>query len=97
MPPPSNSRLNANRMLRAKKIIAYVTERIDPEGPLEEGAPKPEEYIDLYCQNQVRTQNPPFPSFPPHLPAPDQNYPSNPRPDTTATLTTNPRSCSHTT
>lgn len=28
--PDGNARLNANRMLRAKKIIAYVAERIDP-------------------------------------------------------------------
>ncbi|RMD43753.1 hypothetical protein DV735_g1314, partial [Chaetothyriales sp. CBS 134920] len=32
-----NARLNANRMLRAKKILAYL---------------KPEEYLELYCQGQ---------------------------------------------
>ncbi|KAJ5279412.1 hypothetical protein N7478_004784 [Penicillium angulare] len=53
-PPPNpnnNSRLNANRMLRAKKVLAYVAERIDPqnaEDP-EDGMP-PEEYLELYCQ-----------------------------------------------
>lgn len=57
-PSPSNhnnSRLNANRMLRAKKILAYVAERIDPtfsEEPAE-GELRPEEYLELYCQNTV--------------------------------------------
>lgn len=51
-----NNRLNANRMLRVKKILAYVAERIDPlpEGvEQEEGALKPEEYLELYCNEQV--------------------------------------------
>ena len=51
----NNSRLNANRMLRAKKVLAYVAERIDPtftEEPAE-GELKPEEYLELYCQNMV--------------------------------------------
>ncbi|KAF3483500.1 uncharacterized protein GIQ15_02824 [Arthroderma uncinatum] len=51
--PTNSSRLNANRMLRAKKILAYVAERIDPqnvENPSED-ALKPEEYLELYCQN----------------------------------------------
>ena len=52
-----NSRLNANRMLRAKKILAYVAERIDPQPePPEPGSLKPEEYLELYCQNQVSRQ-----------------------------------------
>jgi WD repeat-containing protein 48 len=41
-------------MLRVKKIIAYVAERIDP--PAEEPDPdalKPEEYLELYCNDQV--------------------------------------------
>ncbi|KAI8624597.1 WD domain-containing protein [Xylariaceae sp. FL1651] len=49
-----NNRLNANRMLRVKKIIAYVAERIDP--PPEEPDPdalKPEEYLELYCNDQL--------------------------------------------
>jgi WD repeat-containing protein 48 len=49
-----NNRLNANRMLRVKKILAYVAERIDPqydESDLE--ALKPEEYLELYCNDQV--------------------------------------------
>lgn len=51
-----NNRLNANRMLRVRKILAYVAERIDPfpegEEP-EEDALKPEEYLELYCNEQV--------------------------------------------
>ncbi|KAI1076502.1 WD40 repeat-like protein [Whalleya microplaca] len=49
-----NNRLNANRMLRVKKILAYVAERIDPE-PEEPGpsALKPEEYLELYCNDQL--------------------------------------------
>lgn len=60
--PPGNmnnnnngSRLNANRMLRAKKILAYVAERIDPVDPNtpEESLMLPEEYLELYCQKTV--------------------------------------------
>jgi len=49
-----NTRLNANRMLRAKKIMSYVAERIEPapENP-EPDALRPEEFLELYCQNQV--------------------------------------------
>ncbi|KAI9770607.1 MAG: hypothetical protein M1840_003199 [Geoglossum simile] len=49
-----NSRLNANRMLRSKKILVYVAERIEahPEKP-DPNALKPEEYLELYCQNQI--------------------------------------------
>jgi WD repeat-containing protein 48 len=93
--PDGNARLNANRMLRAKKIMAYVAERIEAPAPApapvrpaastptatadapstntntttteappapaplepETSAPdephlKPEEYLELYCQNQ---------------------------------------------
>ncbi|KAI1471998.1 WD40 repeat-like protein [Daldinia caldariorum] len=49
-----NNRLNANRMLRVKKILAYVAERIDPQP--EEPDPdalKPEEYLELYCNDQL--------------------------------------------
>jgi WD repeat-containing protein 48 len=49
-----NSRLNANRMLRAKKILAYVAERIEvPSQHPDSDAFRPEEYLELYCQNQV--------------------------------------------
>ncbi|KAF2691219.1 WD repeat protein-like protein [Lentithecium fluviatile CBS 122367] len=58
----SNNRLNANRMLRARKILAYVAERIEPQPTKEEVEAgevlKHEEYLELYCQNQrlfVRT------------------------------------------
>lgn len=49
-----NNRLNANRMLRVKKILAYVAERVEP--PLEESEEdelKPEEYLELYCNDQL--------------------------------------------
>lgn len=49
-----NSRLNANRMLRAKKILSYVAERVEPQSsaPSPETL-RPEEYLELYCHNQV--------------------------------------------
>lgn len=55
----TNNRLNANRMLRAKKILAYVAERIDPPHPdePEEDALKPEEYLELYCHNMLIPPN----------------------------------------
>lgn len=49
-----NNRLNANRMLRVRKILAYIAERIEPQP--EEPDPtamKPEEYLELYCNDQV--------------------------------------------
>ncbi|KAI0451823.1 WD repeat-containing protein [Xylaria acuta] len=49
-----NNRLNANRMLRVKKILAYVAEKI--EAPPEEPNPnalKPEQYLELYCNDQL--------------------------------------------
>lgn len=56
-----NNRLNANKMLRVKKILAYVAERIDPSLEEAENSPekdpnalKPEEYLELYCNEQVR-------------------------------------------
>ena len=53
-PQEGNNRLNANRMLRAKKVLAYVAERIEtpPAGP-DPNALKPEEYLELYCHDQV--------------------------------------------
>jgi WD repeat-containing protein 48 len=52
--PDGNSRLNANRMLRVKKILAYVAERIEtpPEKP-DPDALRPEEYLELYCYDMV--------------------------------------------
>jgi len=59
----ANNRLNANRMLRAKKIVAYVAERIEPAASPAPSAKKelsaatavlkPEEYLELWCQNQI--------------------------------------------
>jgi WD repeat-containing protein 48 len=42
-------------MLRAKKILAYVAERIDPPNPNASDADvmRPDEYLELYCQNTV--------------------------------------------
>lgn len=58
-----NNRLNANKMLRVRKILAYVAERIDPtlEDPEHDpeqnpDALKPEEYLELYCNDQVSLQ-----------------------------------------
>jgi len=53
-----NNRLNANRMLRARKILAYVAERIEPAPTKEEleageeGVLKPEDYLELSCHGQ---------------------------------------------
>ncbi|CAL8578483.1 hypothetical protein XPA_004263 [Xanthoria parietina] len=53
-----NSRLNANRMLRAKKICAYVTERIEPQPERHDPhALKPEDYLELYCQDKLVPPN----------------------------------------
>ncbi|OBT40659.1 hypothetical protein VE00_08346 [Pseudogymnoascus sp. WSF 3629] len=51
--PDGNCRLNANRMLRVKKILAYVAERIEalPEQS-DPDALKPEDYLELYCYDQ---------------------------------------------
>jgi Domain of unknown function (DUF3337) len=55
----SSSRLNANRMLRAKKILAYVAERIEAEPTEPEPNPmKAEEYLELYCHDQVSILSP---------------------------------------
>jgi WD repeat-containing protein 48 len=42
-------------MLRVKKVLAYVAERIDPVDPTDPdpNPMKPEEYLELYCQNIV--------------------------------------------
>ncbi len=51
-----NNRLNANRMLRVKKILAYVAERIDPASDSaseDSDALRPEEYLELYCNEQA--------------------------------------------
>lgn len=47
-------------MLRAKKILSYVAERIEPASDkADPEALKPEEYLDLYCHNQVHPPTPP--------------------------------------
>jgi WD repeat-containing protein 48 len=52
--PDGNSRLNANRMLRVKKILAYVAERIEPAPEkADPDALRPEEYLELYCYDMV--------------------------------------------
>jgi WD repeat-containing protein 48 len=57
----SNNRLNANRMLRVRKILGYVAERIEPAPSKEElekmanegGVLRPEEYLELWCNGLV--------------------------------------------
>lgn len=52
--PDGNARLNANRMLRVKKILGYVAERIEPvPDPNDPNSPKAEDYLELYCYDQV--------------------------------------------
>ena len=46
-------------MLRARKILGYVAERIEPQNEKTEAdALKPEDYLELYCQNQVSGVDP---------------------------------------
>jgi hypothetical protein len=41
-------------MLRAKKILGYIAERIEFQDPEPEASPlRVEEYLELYCQDQV--------------------------------------------
>lgn len=53
----SNNRLNANRMLRARKILGYVAERIEQPPTKEEAEAedrlRPEDYLELWCNGQV--------------------------------------------
>jgi WD repeat-containing protein 48 len=57
----SNNRLNANRMLRVRKILGYVAERIEPAPSKEDlekmanegGVLRPEEYLELWCNGLV--------------------------------------------
>lgn len=51
------SRLNANRMLRARKILAYIAERIEPQPDKPDpNAMRPEEYLEIYCHGQVSSR-----------------------------------------
>lgn len=54
-----NNRLNANRMLRVRKILAYVAERLEEDEEVNENDEakkermKPEEYLELWCNDQA--------------------------------------------
>lgn len=48
-----SSRLNANRMLRVKKILGYIAERIEPAPGPDDPEMNPEEYLELYCNEQL--------------------------------------------
>ena len=55
-----NNRLNANRMLRAKKILSYVAEKIESAAGATAAAAAdgekerhPEDHLELWCQNEV--------------------------------------------
>ncbi|KAF3179641.1 hypothetical protein TWF788_006945 [Orbilia oligospora] len=57
----SNNRLNANRMLRARKIVTYIYDRLDPL-PAQAGGPgtdfgnekrKPEDWLELIIKDEV--------------------------------------------
>ncbi|KAF4121637.1 WD repeat-containing protein 48 [Geosmithia morbida] len=51
----ASNRLNANRMLRVKKILAYVCERIEVQDDDDDDGDKmhPEEYLELYCNEEL--------------------------------------------
>jgi len=49
----SNSRLNANRMLRARKVLAYVAERIESNQIPPETRNQPDAWLELLCQDKV--------------------------------------------
>ena len=53
-----NSRLNANRMLRARKVVAYVAERIVSDLIPKDKMDRPDTWLELLCQEKVhrRTQ-----------------------------------------
>jgi WD repeat-containing protein 48 len=59
LPPVSaegNTRLNANRMLRGRKILSYVADRIEPASDRPDASVmKPEDYLELHCHDQVRS------------------------------------------
>lgn len=52
------NRLNANRLLRVKKILAYVAERIEQLPGDEPDGLMPEDYLELYCNDQVSRARP---------------------------------------
>ena len=47
-------RLNANRLLRARKVLTYIADRLDPScKPSNAEALRAEDYLDLYCQDRI--------------------------------------------
>jgi WD repeat-containing protein 48 len=50
-----NPRLNANRLLRARKVIAYAAERIDSDHIPKDGKEHPDNWLELLCQEKVCT------------------------------------------
>lgn len=48
-----NARLNANRMLRVRKVLSYVAERIEPPPGEGDETMAPEKYLELYCNDQL--------------------------------------------
>ncbi|RCI12620.1 hypothetical protein L249_0317 [Ophiocordyceps polyrhachis-furcata BCC 54312] len=54
LPSDGTNRLNANRMLRVKKILAYVAEKMDEQMESQEpDGLMPEDYLELYCNDQL--------------------------------------------
>ncbi|PFH60307.1 hypothetical protein XA68_11153 [Ophiocordyceps unilateralis] len=54
LPSDGTNRLNANRMLRVKKILAYVAEKMEEQTESEEpDGLMPEDYLELYCNDQL--------------------------------------------
>jgi WD repeat-containing protein 48 len=48
-----NSRLNANRMLRARKVVAYVAERLESDLLPKDNKDQPDTWLELLCQEKV--------------------------------------------
>jgi WD repeat-containing protein 48 len=48
-----NSRLNANRMLRARKVVAYVAERLQSDLIPADTKDQPDTWLDILCQDKV--------------------------------------------
>ncbi|RDA92557.1 hypothetical protein CP533_0922 [Ophiocordyceps camponoti-saundersi (nom. inval.)] len=54
LPSDGTNRLNANRMLRVKKILSYVAEKMDEQMESQEpDGLMPEDYLELYCNDQL--------------------------------------------
>lgn len=51
----SEERLTANRVIRLRKAIDYIMDRLEPIDDTEESSRlRPEECLELWCQDQVR-------------------------------------------